>query len=245
MSAGELTFDDLPLDDNPIYVLTFAFFIVLILFVIMNLMTSVAVNDLQEIRNQSRDGAWYKLMLTLMWYHAALHRYKHYFNNQDQEMTKNDNIICFKLNRDETSLSDPATWFYFLFKMPDSVKAKAQMNKRGVPSDDTFSIVHNIDMDIVIIFGTTKSFKEVILKKGKVHKRNVSYWKTKFAIVDYEDGYDKQRNMYRAQAFSKLGAGQLEIKFTTYGSKGKFEVFDQAEPSTSIQGTVKQYFLDA
>merc|ERR1712016_574976 len=72
MSAGELTFDDLPLDDNPIYILTFAFFIVLVLFVIMNLMTSLAVNDIQEIRNQSRDGTWFKLMFTLMWYHAAL-----------------------------------------------------------------------------------------------------------------------------------------------------------------------------
>ena len=71
MAAGELTFDDLPFDDNPTYVLMFALFIVLVLFVIMNLMTSVAVNDIQEIRNQSRDAGWYKLMLTLQWYHAA------------------------------------------------------------------------------------------------------------------------------------------------------------------------------
>ena len=41
MSAGELNYNDLSFDDSPIYVLTYAFFIVLVLFVIMNLMTSV------------------------------------------------------------------------------------------------------------------------------------------------------------------------------------------------------------
>ena len=71
MAAGELNFNDLPFDDNPIYLITFALFIILVLFVIMNLMTSVAVNDIQEIRNRSRDAGWHKLMLTLQWYDAA------------------------------------------------------------------------------------------------------------------------------------------------------------------------------
>ena len=72
MSAGELTFDDLPFLDNPLYVLTYALFIIVVLFVIMNLMTSLAVNDISAIKNQSRDRTWYKLMLTLKWYNASL-----------------------------------------------------------------------------------------------------------------------------------------------------------------------------
>ena len=41
MSAGELGFDDLPFDDNPLYVLTFDLFTILVLFVIMTYMTLI------------------------------------------------------------------------------------------------------------------------------------------------------------------------------------------------------------
>ena len=246
MSAGELGFDDLPFDDNPIYVLTFVIFVILVLFVIMNLMTSLAVNDIHEIRNQSRDGTWYKGMFTLIWYHAALHGIKEYISIDKPTKDKNDdNIIFFKMN-EVPSLTDPKTWSNFLNRMPHSISVKAQ--KGGVASD-IFSIVHNMDNfeDIVIIFGTTASNNEVVLKKGEAHRRRVSYWKTKFAIVDYEDGYVSQRRMYRTQAFSVSGTAQLEIKFeqfTKAEGKGKFVVFHQARPDNHIDGTVKNY-MDA
>ena len=112
MSAGELTFDDLPFEENPIYVLTYAIFVVLVLFVILNLMTSVAV---QEIRNQSEVRKWHKFMTTLMWYHHAVPtrikkcimknpwvmKYPWYifYKVADEVVDRENNIISFKLNK--------------------------------------------------------------------------------------------------------------------------------------------------
>ena len=252
MSAGELGFDDLSFDDNPIYVFTFALFTILVLFVIMNLMTSLAVNDIHDIRNQSRDGTWYKLMFTLIWYHAALPDcIKTCIIKKPQE-DKNVNIISFKLNV-EIKLTNPKTWFNVVTRMPASVSVKAQGNaQRGGLSSDTFSIIHNMDMDIVIIFGTSKKFHEVILKKGKACTRPVNFWKTKFAIVDIQDGYDRKRKMYRTQSFSVSGSTKLEIKFKPFEDangkplpNGQFKVFDQNNPDAdSLEGTIKQ-FVDA
>ena len=245
MSAGELTFDDLPLDDNPIYILTFAFFIVLVLFVIMNLMTSLAVNDIQEIRNQSRDGTWFKLMFTLMWYHAALPDCIKKLIIREAIEDKDVKIISFKLN-DVPHLTKPSTWPYFFTRMPDSVSVKAQGNaQKGGVSTDTFSIVHNMEKfeEIVILFGTSTDYNEVILKKGKPHPRQVGFWKTKFAIVDYKDGYDVRRKMYRTQCFNVSGSTKVEIAFKAYDgtANGKFVVFDQSDPDKNIEGTIKQY----
>ena len=243
MSAGELGFDDLSFDDNPIYVFTFALFTILVLFVIMNLMTSLAVNDIHDIRNQSRDGTWYKLMFTLIWYHAALPDCIKSCIIKKPKEDINVNIISFKLNVE-------LTWFNFLTRMPDSVSVKAQGNaQRGGLSSDTFSIIHNMDMDIVIIFGTSKKFHEVILKKGKACTRPVNFWKTKFAIVDIQDGYDRKRKMYRTQSFSVSGSTKLEIKFKPFEDangkplpNGQFKVFDQSNPdSENLEGTIKQY----
>ena len=248
MSAGELNYNDLSFDDSPIYVLTYAFFIVLVLFVIMNLMTSLAVNDIHDIRNQSRDGAWLRLMFTLIWYDegfpivkAMIVKFNEFVVKFNEE--KDANMISFKLNDVPFSLSNPSTWLNIFMEMPHSVTAKAEgiVPKSGL-SKDTFSIVHNMDdfEEIVIIFGTSKKFYEVILKKGQCHEEPVNYWKTKFGIVDHQDGYDKRRKMYRAQCFTILGSTKLEINFkpckgTTYG---EFEVFEEDK---KLEGTIKQY----
>ena len=248
MSAGELTFDDLPFEDNPIYVFTFALFTILVLFVIMNLMTSLAVTDIQEIRNESRDETWYKLMFTLIWYHAALPDcIKECIIKKPKNEDKEVKIISFKLNEVTFNLRKYKTWFNFLTKMPDSVKQKAQGNaQKGVVSTDMFSIVHNMPNfeDIVIMFGTATKYVEVILKKGEAHTRPVSYWKTKFAIVDYQDGYEAKRKMFRTQRFTVSGSPKLEIKFREYQNvkgNGEFAVYDQARPENKIEGTVKQF----
>ena len=39
---------------------------------------------------------------------------------------------------------------------------------------------------IVILFGTSTDYHELILEKGKPHSKEVGFWKTKFAIVDFE-----------------------------------------------------------
>ena len=244
MSAGELGFDDLPFEHNLIYVLTFVLFTILVLFVIMNLMTSLAVNDIADIRNESRDGTWYKLMFTLMWYHAALPDWVKKCIIKKPKEDKNVNVISFKLN-EVASLTEPRTWFNFLTRMPDSVSIKAKGNAQmGTISKDIFSIVHNMDNfeDIIIIFGTSTKFYEVPLKKGQAYERPVGYWKTKFAIVDYKDGFDKRRKMYRTQCFTVSGSTKLEIKFRPYDgadNNGQFVVFDQSDKN--IEGTIKQY----
>ena len=232
MSAGELTFDDMPFEDNAIYILTFALFIILVIFVIMNLMTSLAVNNIQEIRNESRDGTWYKLLLTLKWYNAVLpDRVKEKFGRYSNDV----NVISFKLTK-------PKTWCNFLTSMPESVSEKAQGNAQ--PLIDKFSIEHNEDMDIVIIFGTKKKFYEVTLRKGVAYERPLKFWRAKFAIVDFPDGHDTKRNMYRAQCFNISGSTKLEIrlkKFDGIAGHGQFVVFDQNFKSFELVGTIKQY----
>ena len=111
MSAGELGFDDLAFDDNPLYGLTFVLFTILVLFVIMNLMTSLAVNDIAKIRNRSRDGTWYKLMYTLKWYAALSAGIK------NPSKDENGSIISFKLN-EVPSLTNPKSWFNYITRMP-------------------------------------------------------------------------------------------------------------------------------
>ena len=244
MSAGELTFDDLPFEDNPIYILTFVLFTILVIFVIMNLMTSLAVNNIQEIRNESRDGTWYKLMFTVKWYHEVLPDCIKNCIIRKKLEGYDSNIISLPLNKEVPDYTKLGTWFNFLIKMPDSIRKKTQGNVQ--PISDTFSIEHNMDNfeDIVIIFGTITKFDEVILQKGRPHERPVSYWKTKFAIVDFLDGYDEKRKMYRAQSFNVSGSTKLEIKFKPYKGTGQFVVFDQSNPDEEFKGDTKQYATD-
>ena len=117
MSAGELNYNDLSFDDSPIYVLTYAFFIVLVLFVIMNLMTSLAVNDIHDIRNQSRDGAWLTLMFTLLWYDNGglpewVKKNMMIIKYDEFDEEKVPNMISFKLNDVPFSLSNPCSCFH-------------------------------------------------------------------------------------------------------------------------------------
>ena len=114
MSAGELGFDDLP-DANFISVLTVALFTILVLFVIMNLMTSVAVYDIGEIRNISRDAGWYRLMLLLNWYDALLPE----CCIREQEPREDENVIIIKKNEATyCSFKEPSSYFNFLVAMP-------------------------------------------------------------------------------------------------------------------------------
>ena len=224
MAAGELGYDDLAFEDNPFLLLTFTFFTILVLFVIMNLMTSIAVNDIHEIRNESRDDTWFKLMLSLMWYDDVLPKC---LRRKPKDCT---DVISFNLN--ETVSLDPRTWFKVFTMMPNSVLAKSKSNAHQALSNDNFSLIHNMDKfeDIVIIFGTKKNFREHVLTKGTAYTRPVSYWNTEFAIVDYKNGYDHRRKMYRAQKFIVTGSAKLEIKFREYQGgqdKGEFVAFDR------------------
>ena len=115
--------------------------------------------------------------------------------------------------------------------MPNSVLAKSKSNAHQALSNDKFSLIHNMDKfeDIVIIFGTKKNFREHVLTKGTAYTRPVSYWNTEFAIVDYRNGYDHRRKMYRAQKFIVAGSASLEIKFREYEGghgNGEFVVFE-------------------
>ena len=130
--------------------------------------------------------------------------------------------------------------------MPDSVSVKAQGNvQKGGVFSDSFSIVHNMEKfeKIVILFGTSTDYHELILEKGKPHSKEVGFWKTKFAIVDYQDGYDISRKMFRTQCFTVSGSTNLEIQFKQYpnSANGQFVVFDQSDPDKNIEGTIKQY----
>ena len=264
MAAGELGYDDLPFGDNPITILTFTLFTILVLFVIMNLMTSLAVNDIQEIRNRSRDGTWNKLMFTLMWYHAALPEWVQKVIRTEPEEDKDINIISFKLNEVAT-LSDPGTWFNFITRMPDSVSLKAKGNAQpGGHSSGKFTITNKVEEfdHIVIIIGTKANFTERVLKKGEVLEEKINYWRTQFAIVDSTNGYDISRKSYRTQRFTASEENsQLEVKFWSYqngGKIGEFRVWNQAtgkklegksqnyknvehEPSEDIKKAIEQY----
>ena len=259
MAAGELTYDDLPFH-NPITVFTFTLFTILVLFVIMNLMTSLAVNDIQDIRNQSRDGTWVKLMYTLLWYQEALPDWIQKAIATKPKEDKDINIISFKLNEVAT-LRDPRTWFNFFTKMPDSVSLKARGN--GIRGYGEFTLTHNMeDFDrIVVIIGTDSDFTPKILKKGEKLEEKINFWRTQFAIVDFKSGYDIKRTMYRAQRYTASEENShLEIKFKFYkeGKGGEFEVWEQTgeekmegksqnytsvkKPTEEIENTIiKQY----
>ena len=261
MAAGELTYDDLPFH-NPITVFTFTLFTILVLFVIMNLMTSLAVNDIQDIRNQSRDGTWVKLMYTLLWYQEALPDWIQKAIATKPKEDKDINIISFKLNEVAT-LRDPRTWFNFFTRMPDSVSLKARGNGIRGYSSGKFTLTHDMeDFDrIVVIIGTDSDFTPKILKKGEKLEEKINFWRTQFAIVDFKSGYDIKRTMYRAQRYTASEENShLEIKFKFYkeGKGGEFEVWEQTgdekmegksqnytsvkKPTEEIENTIiKQY----
>ena len=233
MSAGELTFDELSLDDNPIYFLSVVLFTIMVLFVIMNLMTSLAVSDVAEIRKQKNCEGWIKVMYSLEWYDAAL---PCIFLKKKRNADKNIINISFLINHDPF-----AKGLYNFFMHPPSVSVPNvnDENQLGnTPQEKIISIVHNMDNfeDIIIIFGTTKKYYEVILKKGQKYIRPPSFWKTKFAIVY---GYEIEKEMYHALRFTASEGMQLEIKFIA--SNGEFVVFDQASPDNCLNGTKTQY----
>lgn len=251
MAAGELGFDDLAFDRNPMFLLTFALFAILVLFVIMNLMTSLAVNDIHELRNKSRDGAWYKLMISLMEYESAMPnlRKKRGIPIKGESNHDENKYISFKLN--EVRSLDPSTWFndnHFFTRMPASVNLAAKEIKAIVKpvgrSSGELSITHNMDnLDkIVIITGTRTIFTERLVEKGKPMKERIKFWRTQFAVVDCQDGYDSRRKLYRAQRYTVSEENsEVEIKFKPYesGIGGQFEVWDQT--GKKLQGDIIQY----
>ena len=209
MAAGELAYDDLPFEEGPFQVLTFMIFTILVLFVIMNLMTSIAVNDIGEIRNKSRDSTWMKLMNTLMWYDSVLPDWIIRLITKKPSKDKENHIIEYKLN-------EPITWKNFLTRMPDSVstKAKIEVNFGKAPKSE-FTIVHNIPQleKIIILNGKENNYETIILKRGEVKTLPYKMWKRKFAFVDYMHGYDCNRKTYAGQQFKVYENYSLEIFF--------------------------------
>ena len=66
MFVGELEYADFPFQPNVIWnYLTFVLFVFLVLLVMMNLLTGVALLDGQEIMNKSRDQTWNEIMLNI------------------------------------------------------------------------------------------------------------------------------------------------------------------------------------
>ena len=66
MFVGELEFGDHPFVRHyPFNYLVFALFVFLVVLVMMNLLTGVALTDVQEIKNASGDKTWYLLALKM------------------------------------------------------------------------------------------------------------------------------------------------------------------------------------
>ena len=210
MAAGELTYDDMPFEDGPVHILTFTLFIILVLFVIMNLMTSIAVNDIKGIQNDSRDSTWTKLMNTLMWYDAVLPECLRKLVMIKPEEEKCATVIEFRLN-EPLNLTNFLTYFT---KMPKSVnqRAKDNSNQASVPSAG-FTMEHHIDNinKIIILIGTKKNYEIVFLEKGIPKPLPIKMWKKTFAFVDYKSGYDHGRKRLRAQQFKAIENTSLEM----------------------------------
>ena len=207
MAAGELAYDDLPFEEGPFQILTFMIFTILVLFVIMNLMTSIAVNDIGEIRNKSRDSTWMKLMNTLMWYDSVLPDWIIRLITKKPSKGKENHVIEYKLN-------EPITWKNFLTRMPDSVstKAKVEVTHGNAPRSE-FTIVHNIPQleKIIILNGKENNYETIVLKRGEVKTLPYKMWKRKFAFVDYMHGYDCGRKTYAGQQFKVYENYSLEV----------------------------------
>ena len=62
MFVGELEYGDYPFNTGfPFNYLVFSLFVFVVVIVLMNLLTGVALMDVQEITNASNDKTWYAL----------------------------------------------------------------------------------------------------------------------------------------------------------------------------------------
>ena len=66
MFVGELDYGALPFNTHQIFnYVTFVLFVYLVVLVMMNLLTGVALTDVEELKNQSGDTTWHEIMLKI------------------------------------------------------------------------------------------------------------------------------------------------------------------------------------
>ena len=200
MAAGELEYEEIgKKQQGIIHIVCFALFVIVFLFVIINLMTSVAVNDIAKIKNDTRDRNWIKLMYNLIWYHIIL-------PYQIQKLVANRIVTgakYFDINLTTIPLNDERTISKILTRMPQAIIDRAKKIKTGQNGPiPTFSMANKTGLEsVVILVGTQERFQPMILKKDEVAQIPIHIWNKKFAFVDYTASYDKTRKKYQAQTF--------------------------------------------
>jgi hypothetical protein len=66
MFVGELDYGALPFNTHQIFnYVTFVLFVYLVVLVMMNLLTGVALTDVEELKNESGDRTWHEIMLKI------------------------------------------------------------------------------------------------------------------------------------------------------------------------------------
>ena len=66
MFVGELEYGDLPFNTHSIFnYVTFVLFVYLVVLVMMNLLTGVALTDVEELKNESGDRTWHEIMFKI------------------------------------------------------------------------------------------------------------------------------------------------------------------------------------
>ena len=66
MFVGELDYGALPFNTHQIFnYVTFVLFVYLVVLVMMNLLTGVALTDVEELKNESGDTTWHEIMLKI------------------------------------------------------------------------------------------------------------------------------------------------------------------------------------
>ena len=192
MSAGELGYDDLPNGDGKfVAVLTYSLFVVLVLFVIMNLMTSAAVNDFQEIKNQSMNRNLSKMISTLTWYDDAMEELPGCFRKvlvckpSKPEMVEEFEVIsCEKLGIFERMPGDEAL-------MEFNLNAFIRSGELFIKNEDTAY------EECYILVGSTRRFEHYLLNSGRnyigLDRFSCSY---KIAIVEKEYAQEYDTTQY-------------------------------------------------
>ena len=66
MFVGELDYGALPFNTHQIFnYVTFVLFVYLVVLVMMNLLTGVALTDVEELKNESGDRTWHEIMFKI------------------------------------------------------------------------------------------------------------------------------------------------------------------------------------
>lgn len=80
MFIGELEYGDHPFKENSSFnYIVFALFVFIVVIVVMNLLTTVAILDVTEIKNRSSDDSWFALAMNMNYWEEGLMRLVPYF----------------------------------------------------------------------------------------------------------------------------------------------------------------------